>query len=105
MPVTKNLKHKRYTKMRVYRDGRKEVYNSDSNSWITYAAIAYMLSDHDKSTVNETHEDYSTSSPSYGEGEGGGGGASSSWDSGSSSSDSSSSDSGSSDSGSCGSSD
>jgi hypothetical protein len=95
----RKLKHKRYTQMRINGDtGKKEAYNSDTDSWVTYAAIAYLLSDSDRSMAQSTHEEFHGG----GGGEFSGAGASGSFDtsdSSSSSSDSSSSDSSSSDSG------
>lgn len=78
----KRLKHKRYTKVRVSSNGRREVYNSDSCSWVPYAAIAYLLGTSDRSVA----ESCDTNSFSGGGGESGGGGASDSLDDSSSSS-------------------
>ena len=80
MKRAKTLKHKKYTKVRVNNDGRREAYNSDTGSWVTYAAIAYMLSGSDRAVASSCDTD----SFSPGGGDFGGGGSSSSWDSGSS---------------------
>lgn len=56
----KKLKHKRYTKVRVSSDGRREVYDSNSGEWILYAAVAYMLLSSDKTVAQscdtESHQ-------------------------------------------------
>lgn len=91
------LKHKKYTKVRLSGNGKREVYNNDTASWLPYAAVAYMLGNSDRAIAGSCN----TESFSGGGGDFGGGGASSSYDSGGSCDSSSSSDSG----GSCGGSD
>jgi len=69
MVGAKKLSHTKYTRVRVSATGRREVYNADSDAWVSYAVIANFLSSSDRAVAESfvgTDASVSFNSPSAG---------------------------------------